>query len=171
MADPPLCFTLRTPGPNELPPGGAVGASDVPAGDDRAYFGNHAGLVSTISSRITRLNSQLSLMQLVSCRRRKDSMTPVTRSRYAASLLQPKPRCRTVIQPIELAAIMIIRPPECDIRNLAVLAASVLLMALIAGCNGQPTEQKFPTPDPHALIPSPGPVTGAADLSVWVPDG
>ena len=46
-----------------------------------------------------------------------------------------------------------------------------MLMALIAGCNGQPTEQKFPTPDPHALIPSPGPVTGAADLSVWVPDG
>jgi len=53
-----------------------------------------------------------------------------------------------------------------DIRHLAVFATGVFLMALMIGCNGQPTEPKFPTPGPHALIPSPGPVTGAADLSV-----
>lgn len=58
-----------------------------------------------------------------------------------------------------------------DIRHLAVFATGVFLMALMIGCNGQPTEPKFPTPGPHALIPSPGPVTGAADLSVWIPDG
>ena len=75
------------------------------------------------------------------------------------------------MQQIELAAIMLIRLAWSDIRKIAVLAAGVFLIVLITGCNGQPPEPKFPTPDPHALIPSPGPVTGSADLSVWVPDG
>lgn len=56
----------------------------------------------------------------------------------------------------------------------AALAATVLSIAFGIACNGQPTEPAepaFPTPDPHALIPPPGPSTGAPDLSVWIPDG
>jgi hypothetical protein len=74
-------------------------------------------------------------------------------------------------QPIEWAAIMIIRNFERDLRYLAALAVGAFLLASIAGCNGQTPEPRFPTPDPHALIPSPGPFIGTADLSVWVPEG
>ena len=66
---------------------------------------------------------------------------------------------------------MIIRFHMIDIRYLAVFATGVFLMALIIGCNGQPTVPKFSTPGPHALILSPGPATGAPDLSVWIQDG
>ncbi|MCH7736925.1 MAG: hypothetical protein IH872_05925 [Chloroflexi bacterium] len=70
---------------------------------------------------------------------------------------------------------MNIRYRGSNIRRFAVLAAAALLVAFGAasatGCGGQSPDPEFPTPDPHALIPSPGPVTGAPDLSVWIPDG
>ena len=66
---------------------------------------------------------------------------------------------------------MLIRFHMIDIRYLAVFATGVFLMALIIGWNGQPTEPKFPSPGPPALILLPGPATGAPDLSVWIQDG
>ena len=75
------------------------------------------------------------------------------------------------MQPIELGGIMIIRFQGTKSRLFAVLAATACLTVFGVACNGQPTEPAFPTPDSHALIPPPGPSTGAPDLSVWIPDG
>lgn len=66
---------------------------------------------------------------------------------------------------------MIIRVQRAKNRFLAALAVTACLVAFGIACNGSPTEPAFPTPDPHALVPPPGPSIGAPDLSVWIPDG